>query len=257
MKIVRTLERFFPPWIMSYVSLVIGWWILSLFFPHYIVPSPPIIFGTLKDIILYGNPLRHVAPTMMRIALGFGASMALGISMGVLMGARKYWESFFRDYVTVSLSIPALCWAALATMWFGLKPTAPLVATTLITFPYVALNIWEGVRGVDKELVDMARSFEVPSRTILRKIIFPSLMPFLFAATRYGFAISWKIVAIAEMFAASAGMGYMIVYSYETFSMRGVIAWTLLFTAIILFIEYAFFKPAEKYVLRWRPEMKL
>jgi len=257
MKIVRTLKRFLPPWIMSYVSLVIGWWILSLFFPHYIVPSPPIIAGTLKDIILYGGLMKHVTATMMRIAIGFAASMTVGISMGVVMGARRYWESFFRDYVTVSLSIPALCWAVLATMWFGLKPASPLLATTLITFPFVALNIWEGVKAVDKELVDMARAFEVSSKSILRKIIFPSLMPFLFAAIRYGFAISWKIVTISEMFAATEGMGYMIVYSYETFSMRGVIAWTLLFTAIILFIEYAVFKPTEKYILRWRPEMKL
>lgn len=253
---IRFFTLFLHPKIMSPLSMLIGWQIISFYLPPHIIPPPLAVGEKLLNITISGELLEHLGITLYRILLGFAASMGVGIAIGLVMGIRRYWESFFMDYINIALAFPAIAWAVIATMWFGLTLASPTVATFLITFPYIAINIWEGVKAVDKSLVEMAHAFKIPRRDILLRIVLPSLIPFLFAAIRYGFAISWKIVTIAEMFAASSGIGYMIVYSYQNLSMTGAITWTFLFAIIIILVEYLIFKPAEKRVLKWRPEVE-
>jgi ABC-type nitrate/sulfonate/bicarbonate transport system permease component len=124
----------------------------------------------------------------------------------------------------------------------------------MIVFPYVAINFWEGVKDVEKDLVDMGRAFDVRKRRIIRHIYIPSIIPFTLAAARIGFSISWKIVIVGEVFGASNGIGYMIYYWYHMFSMRLVLAWLLFFTVIMLLVEYFIFKILERRFLAWRPQ---
>ena len=138
--------------------------------------------------------------------------------------------------------------------YIGHKPLTPVFATAMIVFPYVAINFWEGVKDVEKDLVDMGRAFDVRKTRIIRHVYIPSIMPFTLAAARIGFSISWKIVIVGEVFGASNGIGYMIYYWYHMFSMRLVLAWLLFFTVIMLLVEYFIFKMLERRLLAWRPQ---
>lgn len=247
----------FNPKMWSILTVLIAWGVLALFTPPRILPSPYVVFSQLLKITMAGEAAYHMSYTLMRIALGFTITMFIGIAMGIAMGLAKYWESFLGVYVSIGLTIPSLTWAILGVMWFGMTEMTPVFGTFMIVFPYVAINIWEGVKSVQKDLVDMARSFGKSRREIITKVLFPSLMPFLFASVRYAFAMSWKIVVIAEMFVASQGVGYMIYVEYAHFSVRGILSWVLLFTIFMFIMEYGVFRVLEKRALAWRPELVL
>ena len=256
--------KFFNPRIMSPLSVLGLWylssWITVLVTEEQILPYPHIVARVmvletiLEDVWKF---FEHLGSSLLRIVIGFGISLIIGIPIGIVMGIRKYWEAFFGDYVVVGLTIPSLAWAIIGVLWFGIQPLTPIFATFMITFPYITINIWEGMKDVNKDLVDMARAFGVPRGKIIRRIYIPSLMPFFFASIRFGFAIAWKIVILAELFGAENGIGFMISYWYHMFNMRQVLAWVVIFTILMFALEYGVIRPLERKILSWRPEAKI
>ena len=85
---------------------------------------------------------------------------------------------------------------------------------------------------------------------MVRKVILPSLLPFIMAAIRVGFTIAWKVAVLTEVFGASSGIGYQLRYNFQLFSMRTMVAWALLFGAVMLVIEYGILVPAENHLAR-------
>jgi ABC-type nitrate/sulfonate/bicarbonate transport system permease component len=220
-------QRLLHPRVTAIVSVFLLWqvasWVTFLLTETYTLPTPYVVFREMIVETILGDVsqfLLNLGSSLLRIVIGFGISLLIGVPMGIIMGIRKYWEAFFGDYVVIGLTIPSLAWAIIGVLWFGIQPLTPIFATFMITFPYITINIWEGMKDVDKELVDMARAFGVSRGKIIRRIYIPSLMPFFFASIRFGFAVAWKIVILAEVFGAESGIGYMISYWYHMFNMR-------------------------------------
>ena len=82
---------------------------------------------------------------------------------------------------------------------FGFGDTGPIITVVLTGIPFVIINVREGVRNTPTDLYDMARAFKVPRPWVIRAVLIPSLMPFLFAAARYCFALGWKGLVVAEV----------------------------------------------------------
>jgi NitT/TauT family transport system permease protein len=98
----------------------------------------------------------------------------------------------------------------------------------------------------------MGQAFHLPKSAIIRKIIFPQLLPHILASMRYALGICWKICTTVELIGMSSGVGYQLNYWFGLFSMAQVFAWTFLFLLVMFAIEYLLFKPIEKRLTRWR-----
>ena len=257
--ILKTLlVKIFRPRTLGLVSVIVVWQITSLVSPEDTLASPYLVFrAVIFEVILRERFFLHVGATLLRIIVGFGIAFSIGASMGVLMGTMKYWEKFFSDYVTVGLTIPSLAGAVIGVLWLGIRFLTPSFSVVMVATPYVAVNIWEGVKDVNKDLVDMGRAFDVSRRRIIKNIYIPSLLPFVFAAARIGFSVSWKLVVLAEVFGSDEGIGYMIFYWYQMFDMELVLAWVLLFAFIMFYIEYGIIRRLQRRFLGWRPEVIL
>jgi NitT/TauT family transport system permease protein len=254
----KLLVKVFRPRTLGLVSVIVVWQITSLVSPEDTLPSPYLVFrAVILEVILRERFFLHVGATLLRIIVGFGIAFSIGASMGVLMGTMKYWEKFFSDYVTVGLTIPSLTGAVISVLWLGIRFLTPSLSVVMIATPYVAVNIWGGVKDVEKDLVDMGRAFDVSKRRIIKNIYIPSLLPFVFAAIRIGFSVSWKLVVLAEVFGSSEGIGYMIFYWYQMFDMELVLAWVLLFAFIMFFVEYGIIRRWERRLFSWRREVTL
>ena len=133
----------------------------------------------------------------------------------------------------------------------------PVFSVLMVATPYVAINIWEGVKNVDKDLVDMGKAFSVSKQKLIQHIYIPSILPFAFAGIRLAFSVSWKLVVLAEVFTSSEGIGYMIFYWFESFEMALLLAWVLVFCVIMFIYEYGIVKTIEKRLFAWRQEATL
>jgi NitT/TauT family transport system permease protein len=191
--------------------------------------------------------------TLLRIVSGFALAMLISLALGVAMGSSRYVEKFFEAEILVGLTIPALAWAVISIMWFGLKDFAAIFAITVLITPAITLNVVQGMKNLDKSLIEMAKAFEADRTLVIRSIVIPQLLPYLFAATRFGLGLAWKTVVIVEMLGLSNGIGYMIAFWFGMFSMKDILAWTLSFTLVMLAFEYGLLGRLEKWAMRWRP----
>lgn len=238
--------------------LVIGvvWQVTAMIANIGLFPTPATVIAVSWQYVITGLFFSELGISMVRIILGFSAALLLGTIVGILMGSRRFWDEFFQDFVVLGLSMPALIYALLCVMVFGLGLTAPVMAIILGAYPFVAVNIREGVKSIDKELLDMSHVYSIDRWRLVRQLILPSLLPFILAAIRVGFTVAWKISVLTEVFGGDSGIGYQMRVDFASFKMRGVLSWGVLFGMVMLTIEYGLLLPAERHFARWRAKVK-
>jgi NitT/TauT family transport system permease protein len=238
--------------IVSVAALFLSWLMLSVVFSSSIVPGPASVVGAMWENFSSGQGFYHLYKTLLRVGLGLFLTMILGIATGAVMGLSRRGEVFLDSWVTVGLTLPAIVYSILCLLWFGLNDRAAVVAIGLAAFPTVAISIWQGIKGMDTQLVSMAQAFHLSRAAIIRKVVFPQLLPHILAAMRYALGICWKIGTTVELIGMSSGVGYMLHYWFGMFSMTQVFAWTLSFLLVMFAIEFLLFKPIENRLTRWR-----
>jgi NitT/TauT family transport system permease protein len=242
-----------------YLAVVLGWlvfiglwWLLSLWVGSEArLPSPGRVFQEIV-IILQGDFWTQFWASIVRVVAGFLAAVLIGTPVGFFMGRSKYWGNFLQSPVIVAGSIPGLTYAVMAFVVFGISFWGPVLAVGLIAMPYVAINVAEGVRGVDRRLVEMSTAYGRNERQVFRHVTVPSVLPFVFAGVRLSFSLAWKVGTLTEVFGSSKGIGFQIRRNYQLFNMPAVIAWVLLFVLFMLLVERFILVRLERRLFRWR-----
>jgi NitT/TauT family transport system permease protein len=217
-----------------------------------LLPDPLTVGSQIGEIIQSGAFVGHFQSSILKVFAGFGLAVLVGTPIGYGMGRSRYWKAFFHDPVLVAGSVPGTTYAVMALVIFGISFFGPVLAVALISMPYVAINVAEGIEGVDQKLIQMSRVFRRSERHILRHVLIPSIMPFAFAGVRLSFALAWKVEQLTEVFGSSSGVGFMIRKEFEDFSVTGVLAWVLLFIGFMLLIERFVLVQLERHLFRWR-----
>lgn len=237
----------------GYLALLGVWTFVSLvLLTPFILPAPWTVAAEMWELLLSGAAFVHFGSSIGKITVGFLIGALLGAPVGLLMGRSTYWNNFFTQPVLVLGNVPGLTYAVFALILFGIGAVGPVVAVALVSMPYVALNVAEGVRSVDPHLVQMSQVYGRSHPEIVRSVVVATVLPFLFAAVRYGFAMAWKVEALTEVFGGRSGIGFMIRAEYQEFSVTGVLAWTAFFVIFMLLIERVVLARLERRLFAWR-----
>jgi NitT/TauT family transport system permease protein len=242
----------------SVIALLLCWWIAAkLMQDPDVLPGPGAIAATIAEDFASAEPTGHsatfhVALTLARIFAAFAASMLLGTAIGLAMGRSRVVEGALLAVIPLMLTIPTILMVFLAVMWFGFSEAGGLVAVMAVVTPYVAVNVFEGTKAMDKSLIDMGVAFKAQKYLLIRKVYLPQLMPYIFSAFRYAFGMTWKVVALAETFGLKFGIGYMFFFWFEQFNMVQVLAWIVMFVVLMLLLEHGLFARLESRAFAWR-----
>jgi NitT/TauT family transport system permease protein len=242
----------------SILLLLFVWWLgAALVRDPEILPGPLAVARGIVSILTTPGPEGEsswfdIGITLARIVVAFFAAMLAGIGLGLAMGLSRGFDRWMQAIIPSLLTVPTILMVFLAVMWFGFSEAGGLVAVVVLVTPYVAVNIAEGARAMDKSLIDMAATFKAGRGLRLRRIYLPQLLPYIFSAFRYAFGMTWKIVALAETFGLKFGIGYMFSFWFNQFDMGRVLAWIVLFVVLMLILEYGVFARLEASVFRWR-----
>ncbi len=209
------------------VALLIGAWYLAvegLALPRFeTLPGPVAVFDEwTSHHPVYGTSLfTHdyrvdVWVSLRRVFIAFGASLALGVPLGLALG----WSRRFRELTFPVLElvrpIPILAWVPLAILMFPRGEIPVLYLTFLASFFVVTLNTLLGVRSVDPDLVRVAYSLGAGRRAVFRTVIVPGALPYVVTGLQIAMGVAWFSLVAGEMVAGQSGLGYLINYSYTT-----------------------------------------
>ncbi|HEY7244944.1 MAG TPA: ABC transporter permease [Xanthobacteraceae bacterium] len=245
----------------SIIVLLLLWWGASdLMNDPQVLPGPVAIGQTIITDFNTPGPegesaFFDIGITLARIFLAFCAAMAAGIGIGLAMGLNRTIERSLLAVIPLLLTMPTILMVFLAVMWFGFSEAGGLVAVLAVVTPYVAVNMFEGTKAMDKSLIDMAVTFKARRYLLLRKVYLPQLMPYIFSAFRYAFGMTWKIVALAETFGLKFGIGYMFFFWFQQFDMTQVLAWIIMFVVLMLVLEHGVFARLESRAFAWRASL--
>jgi NitT/TauT family transport system permease protein len=137
-------------------------------------------------------------------------------------------------------------------VWFGMNEVAAISAVALNKLPTTVVTLREGARALDPALAEMAESFRMSRWRTLRHVILPQLAPYIFAASRAGLALIWKIVLVVELLGRSNGVGFQIQIFFQLFDVTLILAYTFAFILVVQVIEWGILQPLEHRVTRWR-----
>jgi NitT/TauT family transport system permease protein len=239
---LASLAGFFLAW-----QLVV-WWVQ----PD-LLPGPLTVFSRLVSQWRSGELPAHLFITMARVFGSFALAMILGLALGMLLGHSRRADLALDGLLTVFLNIPALVVIILCFIWFGLNEVAVILAVVLNKAPTMTVIFREGVRAIDRGLLEVGTVYGLSRTRRFMRIYLPQLYPYFLAATRSGLALVWKIVLVVELLGCSEGLGFQLGVFFQYFDITGILAYTFAFVILILLIEGVLLRPWERAVLRWRP----
>ena len=238
--------------IFSFILLITIWHGLAIFINDNTLPTPILVLQVLWQEIKSGQLPHHLGITLLRLVISFSIAMILGCAIGITLGLNKKLDAFFDNWLVIFLNIPALVTIILCYVWFGLIESAAILAVVINKIPNVIVTLREGTRALDKDLLEMARSYHFTNQKTFFHVIWPQLHPFMMAATRSGLALIWKIILVVELLGRSDGMGYQLHLFFQLFDVASILAYTIAFITVIQAIELLILKPLDKNALRWR-----
>ena len=216
------------------VAAIAAWWFTAAQLPANVFPSPLKVFWELVRLSTDADFWRNAAATGSRVVLAVIIATIVSTALGLLPRYVR-WTGGIVDDVLVPFftSFPAIIWAILGTVWFGLTSGAIMLVQILIIFPFCLVNVTEGAKDIGQEEVEMGRSFGRRSWPIFWRIELPMLSPFIIAGARISYGVCWKISIIAELFGGRSGLGYMMQWAQDFGSVDSIIAICL---AIVFFV---------------------
>ena len=216
------------------------------------LPGPWEVMHSLVHHLTEGELLHSVVVTLRRVVLAFSLAMIAGVLLGFVMGRYALVDTMFDGVLIMGLNIPALVIIILCYVWFGLVEAAAVAAVAINKLPLVAVTVREGVRAIDRQLLQVGDVFRVPLGRRLRHIYLPQLYPYLMAAARSGLSLIWKIVLVVELLGRSDGVGFQLSVFFQFFDITSILAYTLAFVLVIYTIESLLLRPLEGHLTRWR-----
>jgi ABC-type nitrate/sulfonate/bicarbonate transport system permease component len=235
--------------ITAYVAGLAVWTALSAFED---IPGPWSTAVALVGEFVDGEVFGNFGVTLARFFTGVAISCVIGIVIGLLLGVSKLWRAALSDIVLVALSIPAIIWAFLTVMWFGLGTTTAVTTTVLTAVPFVAVNVYQGVLAISRDLRDMTRAYHVPLRRWIRHLALPAVAGYVVAGVRFGMILGWNAVLLAEWFGAGDGVGFRARYQYDAKAYDGFAAWIILFIVFIVALDGLVLERLARRAFVWR-----
>jgi NitT/TauT family transport system permease protein len=238
--------------VVSLAILLGAWYVASLIAGNHMLPGPLAVFDAIREAAGSGVLFWHLGATLARVLIAFTLAMVVGTALGLLMG-RVMWADRLGDtWLVVLLNLPALVVIVLAYMWGGLTEIAGITAVALNKLPNTVVTVREGARALDPALDEMAHVFAMPRLKALRHVVLPQLAPYVAAAARSGLSLVWKIVLVVEFLGRPNGIGFEIGIAFQLFDVTRILAYALVFVAVMLVVETSLVQPLERHAARWR-----
>jgi NitT/TauT family transport system permease protein len=221
---------------------------LALFFT-----TPAQIVRTFFDLIEQGELQKHFYVSAVEFIVGLGLSIVVGLPLGIIVGRSPVLNALFDPFITAFNATPRLVFLPLILLWLGIGIWSKIVIVFIGALFPLLINTYEGVRNVDRVLVNVVRSFGANEWQIMKLVVLPNSLPYVVTGLRLAIGRAILGVVVGEFFGASEGLGFMIAMAAGSYLVDVVFVGVTLFMGISLILTMSV-KMIESRLSRWRPE---
>jgi sulfonate transport system permease protein len=163
------------PWLVP-ILLLLFWQLASVagWLNHRVLPAPTEVLVAFWQLLSSGDLFRHLAVSFARVASGFVIGAGLGLAFGLLAGVSRLGEALFDTTLQMLRNIPPLAILPLVILWFGIDESAKVFLVAFAVLFPVYLNTYHGIRSLDPQLLEMARSYGLSGKALFRQVVLPA-----------------------------------------------------------------------------------
>jgi taurine transport system permease protein len=244
--------------IATVIALFALWWVATHFgwIRDIFLPQPERIFTSFIEAwngeIQGGKPLwEHFMWSLIRVFAAFALACVTAIPVGIAMGVSRVWRGIFDPPVEFYRPLPPLAYLPLIVIWFGIEETAKIVLIYLACFAPLAMAARAGVKSVMIEQINAAYSMGASKWQVIRHVIIPAAMPEIFTGMRIAIGFGWTTLVAAEMVAATAGLGQMVLNA-SNFLRTDVVIMGIVVIGAVAYLFDLLMRRIERLVVPWK-----
>lgn len=244
--------------IIVVVAFVLVWQAVVMLeiIPSNKMATPVEVFETFLVKLYDGAPdgatLQQNIIQSLKISLsGLFMGIAFGTPLGLLMGWYKNIDRIVKPIFELFRPIPPIAWIPLTILWIGVGDFAKVCIIFVSAFIPCVLNSHSGIRQTSPVLINMSKTFGAGNFETFWRIGIPSAIPMIFAGIRIALGNAWSTLVAAELLAANAGLGYMIMMGRQ-YQRIDLIVLGMVTIGLLGFIITTGFEKLEKHVMKWK-----
>lgn len=244
--------------IITILLFLLIWQLLMVWevLPTRILAKPTDVFATMITKFTSTNPdgatlLENIFVSLQVSLLGLLIAIAIGVPLGLLMGWYPTIDRLVRPLFELIRPIPPIAWIPLTILWVGIGVRARAMIIFFAAFVPCVINSYTGIKSTSTVHINVAKTFGASNFKTFLRVGIPSAMPMAFAGMRIALGNSWSTLIAAELLAANAGLGYMIMMGRQ-FVRPDIIILGMVTIGLLGYILTRIFGKIEDIVVRWR-----
>lgn len=214
------------------------------------LPSPASVVERLTKLAADGTLWQDLGVSVYRIMVGFLLASVMAIPIGLLIGAYPIWEAAIEPLVDFIRYMPVVAFVPLTILWIGTGDAQKFVVIWIGTFFQQVLMVMDEVKRVPRDYIGLGRTLGLSDARILTRIMLPSALPGIWDILRISLGWAWTWLVVAELVAATSGLGYRIVLAQRYFQTNTIFGYILLLGLLGLATDQAM-KAAAKSLFRY------
>lgn len=240
-------------WALRLTSVVViigAWEVVGRAVNPVLLSSPSAIAVAFVRMVADGTLPQALGESLVVLGMGSLLGVAFGLCVGLAAGRNRVLAALIELPLNALYATPSVALIPVIVVWFGFGPTAKTVVVTLFVLFPVLINTMRGVQEVDRELVEVARSFCSGERRMWFDLILPSALPYVVTGLRLAIGRALIGVIVAEFFTAFAGLGNLIVTNANGFHTDRTFV-PILVIAVLGVVLTALLEHVERRIVRW------
>jgi NitT/TauT family transport system permease protein len=207
-------------WLLRALSVVVvlgGWELYGRHTNPLLFTYPSAVAQAGVELLRDGSLLKAMGQSLSVLAWGLGLSILVGVAVGLAMGRSRVVEALLEVPLDALYAVPTVALVPVIVLWVGFGPVAKVVVVFLFSVFAIVLNTARGVREVDPQLIEVARSYSASEVGLWSDVVLPSALPYIVTGVRLAVGRALVGVIIAEFYTSIAGLGFLIVTYANTF----------------------------------------
>jgi sulfonate transport system permease protein len=235
------------------LAIFVAWWILTVTnaIPPTTLSTPSATWDAFVDLLRHQDLLGDVGISVRRAALGLALGAGTGLILGVIVGLSRLGEELLDAPMQMLRMVPYPALIFLFIVWFGVGELSHVFLIGLATLFPMYLNTFNGVRNVDRRVVEAARSFGLHGWQLVRRVVMPLAMPSIMTGLRFSAGIAVIALVFTESIGASQGIGYLVSQANSLDQIPNLVVCILIYALIGIAADISV-RILERYAMPWR-----
>jgi nitrate/nitrite transport system permease protein len=214
---LKTMARFAAP-LLGFLVLLLVWQAVAHSGDKQLPGPIPVWHAAVK---LFSDPFYvngpndqgigwNVLSSLQRVGVGFGLAALVGIPLGFMIGRFNFLNQMLDPLISLLRPVSPLAWLPIGLMVFKAANPAAIWTIFICSIWPMVINTAVGVRQVPQDYLNVARVLNLSELTVMRKILFPAVLPYMLTGVRLAVGTAWLVIVAAEMLTGGQGIGFWL-----------------------------------------------